>query len=136
MALPPAAAAATKRFNPYALKLSGRVPPWSTLHHRGRRSARSYATPVMAFAARRPGERDVLVVHPLPWGADVDWCRNIRAAGSYELTRKNVEYRVDRLEVVDAEEIAPLLHGLPRAALSSGRFDQVLVGRVRRIAGT
>jgi hypothetical protein len=85
MPAPPSVVKATKRFNPYALKVSSRVPPWATLHHVGRTSGREYRTPVVAFAARAPidtqvsragdpveiGEyRDILVLHPLPWGAD------------------------------------------------------------------
>ncbi|ROS77089.1 hypothetical protein [Cellulomonas sp. PhB143] len=147
MALPPAVAKATKRFNPYALKLSSRVPPWATVHHVGRRSGREYRTPVIAFAAREPADPSptsvpgapgaVVVLHPLPWGAEVDWCRNIRAAGSYTLTRKGVDYRVDGLRVVAADDAGPLLDsGVGRVSRAVGA-EAFLVGRLHRApAGT
>ncbi|WP_166846624.1 hypothetical protein [Isoptericola sp. BMS4] len=146
MAVSPKVAKATRRFNPWALKVSSRMPPWSTLHHVGRRSGREYRTPVVAFAARAPaspatapgapvvvaGERDVLVVHPLPWGADVDWCRNIRTAGRYRLTRKGVDYVVDDVRVLDADDAAAVLSTVPRAAGRLAGIDQVVVGRLHR----
>ncbi|GAA1727328.1 nitroreductase family deazaflavin-dependent oxidoreductase [Isoptericola hypogeus] len=151
MATSPAVTKAVKRFNPYALKLSSRVPPWATLHHVGRKSGREYRTPVVAFAARapidpatvtRPGapvaiaeHRDVLVLHPLPWAADVDWCRNVRAAGSYTLTRKGVDYRVDQLRVVDADEARGMLGGFVGASSQLIGIEDFLVGRLRRAPG-
>lgn len=84
-----------KRGNPYVLKVSSHVPPWATVNHVGRKSGHKYTTPVVAFTTQTPSgpatasgpDKPVThVVHVLPWGPDVDWCRNIRAAGSYTLT--------------------------------------------------
>lgn len=149
MATSPAVTKAVRRFNPYALKVSSRVPPWATLHHVGRKSGRQYRTPVVAFAARAPIDpatvaspgapvaisdtRDVLVLHPLPWGPDVDWCRNIRAAGSYTLTRKGVDYAVDDLHVVDAAEARRLLGKSGRLMGRVPPIEQFLLGRLRRL---
>lgn len=147
MSLPPKVARATRRFNPWALKVSSRVPPWSTLHHVGRRSGTEYRTPVVSFAARAPAapgagpggpvtvatERDVLVLHPLPWGADVDWCRNVRAAGEYTLTRRGTEYRVDRVRVIDAEEADALLGRATAATNRLAGVREFVVGRLRRV---
>lgn len=147
MPAPPTVVQATKRFNPYALKVSSRVPPWVTLHHVGRKSGREYRTPVVAFAARAPidtrvahpgdpveiGEyRDILVLTPLPWGPDVDWCRNVRAAGSYRLTRKGVDYRADQLRVMDADDARSLLGGFVGATSGLIGIESFLVGRLRR----
>jgi deazaflavin-dependent oxidoreductase (nitroreductase family) len=52
-----------------------RLSPVAVVVHRGRRTGRSYRTPVLAFR----GE-DGLVVG-LPYGADRDWVRNVLAAG-------------------------------------------------------
>jgi hypothetical protein len=148
MPAPPAVVKATQRLNPYALKVSSRVPPWVTLHHVGRSSGREYDTPVVAFAARAPidtrvakagdpveiGEyRDILVLTPLPWGADVDWCRNVRAAGSYRLTRKGVDYRADQLRVVEADEARGMLGGFVGAASRLVGIESFLVGRLGRL---
>jgi deazaflavin-dependent oxidoreductase (nitroreductase family) len=125
------------------LRLSARVPPWSTLHHVGRRSGREYRTPVMSFAAREPAgtggpvtvatEREVLVVHPLPWGADVDWWRNVRAAGEYTLTRQGTDYRVDRVRVVDADTADDLLGPVVGALSRFLGVREFVVGRLRRV---
>src|SRR5579859_2180009 len=54
--------------NPFALWLVARWPTYyAVLHHVGRRSGRTYATPVVAkFTAE-------CVIVPLPYGVDTDW---------------------------------------------------------------
>lgn len=151
MPAPSGVVKATRRFNPYALRVSSRVPPWATLHHVGRTTGREYRTPVTAFAARAPidtrvehpgdpveiGEfRDVLVLTPLPWGPDVDWCRNVRAAGSFRLTRKGVDYRADQLRVVATDDARNLLGGFVGAAARMVGVQHFLVGRLRRWPAT
>lgn len=128
--------------NPYVLKFSGRLPPWATVHHVGRSTGRHYATPVVAFAGREPLEvapgnpvtpsdaSDVLVVVPLPWGADVDWFANLQSAGRGRLTRRSTEYRVDRVRVVGADEAARVLRGPARALVRISRVRQLMVGRL------
>jgi len=51
------------------------VAPLALLEHTGRRSGRTFRTPIFAF--RSP--RGWVVV--LTYGPDVDWLRNVRAAG-------------------------------------------------------
>lgn len=83
--------------NPVMLNLAGRKHWYaSVLRHTGRRSGREYATPVVAD--RVPGG----FIVPLPYGTDVDWLRNIRAAGSATLRSKSVTYVVTDPEIVDA----------------------------------
>lgn len=151
MAIPPRLAPVMRRGNQLALKVSSRVPPWATIHHIGRTSGREYRTPVLAFAVRAPidpsatdapgpvtaaQDRDILVVHVLPWGTDVDWCRNIRATGWYTLTRKSVDYRVDQIRVVDAADHDPVLDGFgPRTAHAVG-VTKFLIGRLRPARGS
>jgi deazaflavin-dependent oxidoreductase (nitroreductase family) len=57
------------------------VPPWAVITHTGRRSGATYRTPVAAFLA----EGKVAV--SLAYGNDVDWVKNLVAAGGGELTR-------------------------------------------------
>ncbi len=67
------------------------------LHHVGRRSGRSYVTPLSAY---RLGDGFVLgVAYP-----EVDWCRNVLAAGKCTLTWNGKEYALDRPELVPAAE--------------------------------
>jgi hypothetical protein len=143
MPLSPKIAGAARRVNPYMLKVSGRVPPWATLHHVGGVSGRPYRTPIVAFAARAPHDppsegnpvtpasaRDVLVVTPLPWGSDADWFKNVQAAGSATLTRKGVDYRVDQVRVVGPEEAEGLLGPRGRAMVQGLRTTEFMVGRL------
>lgn len=61
--------------NPLTLRLAGRPGvPYGMVHHVGRRSGRGYDTPVLV------GTTDDAFVVPLPYGADVDWRRNVEAA--------------------------------------------------------
>ena len=62
-------------FNHVALPLSGKVPMWSIIEHRGRRSGAVYRTPVSMF----PTPDGVAIL--LAYGDDRDWVRNVLAAG-------------------------------------------------------
>jgi hypothetical protein len=60
----------------------------AVVHHVGRRSGRVYSTAVWAH---RVGESFWI---GLPYGAGVDWLRNVRAAGGCHLEHDGVRYRV------------------------------------------
>src|SRR5262249_62361324 len=63
-------------YNPLAMTVAGlRHSPYSVVRHIGRKSGRPYETPVVAHAVS-----DGFII-ALPYGDDVDWCRNILAAG-------------------------------------------------------
>ena len=67
------------------------------LHHVGRRSGRTYVTPLSAY---RLGDGFVLgVAYP-----QVDWCRNVLAAGKCTLTWNGKDYALERPEVIPADE--------------------------------
>jgi deazaflavin-dependent oxidoreductase (nitroreductase family) len=61
--------------NPLLGRIAWLVPPLALVHHRGRRSGRDYATPVVAIPSR-----DGFVI-PMTYGRDVDWARNLVAGG-------------------------------------------------------
>lgn len=61
--------------------LAVRMPPLAVIHHVGRRSGSQRATPVMAFRTARG------VVIALTYGPDVDWLRNVLAAGRARLVQ-------------------------------------------------
>jgi deazaflavin-dependent oxidoreductase (nitroreductase family) len=90
-----------KRYlNPLMLKIAGRRPfPQGIIHHVGRKSARSYATPV----AVTPIDHGFVV--PLPYGTDVDWCRNILASGSCTLQWQGATYSLVEPEIVTTASI-------------------------------
>ncbi len=93
--------------NPVMLVLAGHKHWYaSAIEHVGRRSGRRYTTPVVA--GRTP---DGFVV-PLPYGTEVDWLRNVLAAGTATLRSRGVTYQVTALRIVDADaafaQVAPV----------------------------
>jgi deazaflavin-dependent oxidoreductase (nitroreductase family) len=56
-----------------------RIPPFAIIRHRGRTSGKEYETPIMAFPTA-----DGFAI-ALTYGPDVDWVRNVFAAGRCEL---------------------------------------------------
>src|SRR5260370_29922073 len=67
----------TKMLNPLIVKLAGRrhFHMAAQIRHVGRRSGRTYATPV---SARRSGD---MIVIALTFGNQSDWSRNVRSPG-------------------------------------------------------
>ena len=90
-----------KIYNPMIMRFAGRRL-YAVIHHIGRRSGKPYATPVVAEQTTRG------FVIPLPYGPDVDWCRNILAAGHCAIQYRGTIYRVDSPEVVDAKSALPV----------------------------
>jgi deazaflavin-dependent oxidoreductase (nitroreductase family) len=87
----------TKRLNPLMMSLAGsrRLPMLAVIHHRGRRSGRSYTTPL---AARPTADGFVI---PLTFGEQADWFRNVQAAGGCMVRWKDVNYPLIEPQVVD-----------------------------------
>lgn len=87
-----------RTFNPAVLKIAGSTrSSYAVIHHVGRRSGRSYSTPIVAEPTA-----DGFVI-PLPYGVDVDWLRNVQAAGQCTITLKDNEYKVHEPELIDAQ---------------------------------
>jgi deazaflavin-dependent oxidoreductase (nitroreductase family) len=85
----------TRRFiNPVTRRFAGRVPGFAIVHHVGRKTGRRYATPMNVF---RDGDAWVMA---LTYGAEVEWVRNVLAAGGCEL-----EVRGQRVRLTDPELI-------------------------------
>ena len=87
----------TRLLNPLILSLAGsrRLPMFAVIYHRGRRSGRSYSTPLGA----RP-TADGFVI-PLTFGKQADWFRNVQAAGGCVIRWKGTDYPLIEPEVVD-----------------------------------
>lgn len=69
------------------------APGWAVVIHRGRKSGRTFRTPLWAF--RRPHG----YVIALTYGAQADWVRNVLAAGGCELETRGHRYRLTAPEV-------------------------------------
>ena len=95
---------ANKRvLNPLMLHLAGR-PHWyaARLEHVGRRSGKRYATPVVALPV------DGGFAIPLPYGPDVDWRRNLQAAGSGILQVDGVRHPISAPRIVAVDDLPDL----------------------------
>lgn len=75
--------------NPVIRRFAGSIGPLTLMKHRGRRTGRTYATPVMSFTTHGG-----LVVGVM-YGRRSDWVRNVLAAGPVEVKRRG---RTDRYE--------------------------------------
>jgi deazaflavin-dependent oxidoreductase (nitroreductase family) len=80
MPLPRSVTHFTKRVaNPIIGRFAGQLPGFGMLHHVGRRSGKDYWIPVNVFL--RGGD----YIIGLTYGPDVDWAKNLLAAGTCEL---------------------------------------------------
>ncbi|MFG1795287.1 nitroreductase family deazaflavin-dependent oxidoreductase [Nocardia sp. NPDC049149] len=71
--------------NPAAGLFAGRAPGFAVVAHKGRKSGRAYRTPVSVF------HRDGVYRIALTYGRDVDWLKNICAAGDFSLQVRGKE---------------------------------------------
>ena len=100
-----------KRANALFLKISGgHFRAYSLLKHTGRKSGKEYRTPVSAYPL---GDGFVLA---LVYGdaAEVDWCRNVMAAGKCILKTRGIEYALERPEILPALQALPAFPALLR----------------------
>jgi deazaflavin-dependent oxidoreductase (nitroreductase family) len=79
----------TLRFvNPLTRLVAGWLPLFGVLRYRGRTSGREYRTPMNVF---RQGDEYVFA---LTYGADVQWVKNIVAAGECRLRTRGHDFRL------------------------------------------
>jgi deazaflavin-dependent oxidoreductase (nitroreductase family) len=78
----------TKVTNPLQSLWAGKLAPWIILEHTGRRSGRTYRTPMLAW---RRGDR--LLIGIL-YGEESSWVRNVLAADGAEIIRSGRRYRL------------------------------------------
>lgn len=80
------------------------VPPWAVIGHTGRKSGRSYRTPVLGFTG------DGCFVVPILYGERTDWVQNLLAAGGGTLHRSGRRYQLCEPRIVSAAGVT--LRGL------------------------
>jgi deazaflavin-dependent oxidoreductase (nitroreductase family) len=91
---------ASRAFKPIVLKTAGTPgAPTSVVRHAGRRSGRHYETPVVAV----PTPDGFAIA--LPYGPDVDWLKNVVAAGSATIVADGSEHTVTDPAVVPIDEV-------------------------------
>ncbi len=86
-------------FNPLSRKLIARSTrgPFAIVRHIGRRSGRTYETPIIVEPV------DDGFVFELTYGPDVDWYKNVQAAGGCTLRWHGKDYAIDRIEPLGAD---------------------------------
>lgn len=89
--------------NPVQMRWAPYLPPWAVIEHTGRRSGRTYRTPVIAAI-----DGGVLYVAVL-YGEESDWIRNLLSAGTGHARRAGRRYRLSDPELRPAEEARGLL---------------------------
>src|SRR5262245_20990042 len=88
----------THWIDPLLRPFAGWLPGFCVLTHVGRRSGRTYRTPLNVF---RRGSR---VVFALTYGSEAEWVRNVLAAGECDIrTRRRDLHLVGPRVVVDPE---------------------------------
>jgi deazaflavin-dependent oxidoreductase (nitroreductase family) len=92
--------AALHRFNAVRLKTAGTTrSDFAILTHAGRRSGRTYQTPLGAHTF---GDGVIL---PLAYGSQTDWYRNVLAAGKCTLAWEGRTYALERPEIISGPEV-------------------------------
>jgi len=92
---------ATRYATPVLLPLASRAPTFGVLTHVGRRSGRTYRTPVNVF------RHEDGYVFFLTYGSEAQWVQNVLAAGSCSLETRGRVVRLDRPELVSDPSLAP-----------------------------
>jgi deazaflavin-dependent oxidoreductase (nitroreductase family) len=106
--------------NPVQLQYAWLVPPWAVIVHRGRRTGRTYRTPVNAY------KRGHTIAIVILYGVQSDWVRNVLAGGA-RVVRGGRTYELLSPRIVDADQAT----GVPRAARTVGRVSgKLLVARL------
>jgi deazaflavin-dependent oxidoreductase (nitroreductase family) len=84
--------------NRVTMKIAGlRYSPISIIRHVGRRSGKTYQTPVIVEPAADG------FVFALTYGPDVDWYRNILAAGRATMRWHAKEYALEKSEPIECQ---------------------------------
>jgi deazaflavin-dependent oxidoreductase (nitroreductase family) len=78
----------THVFNPVTRLVASRLPGFGVLTHTGRRSRRRYRSPLLVL------RRGDVVVIALWYGSDVQWVKNVLAAGGCELETRGRKLRL------------------------------------------
>ena len=103
----------TRLLNPLILSLAGsqHLPMFAVIHHRGRRSGRSYSTPLGA----RPTADGFII--PLTFGKQADWFRNVQAAGGCVIRWKDADYPQIEPEIIDWATARSAFYPLERVVM-------------------
>jgi deazaflavin-dependent oxidoreductase (nitroreductase family) len=106
--------------NPALRPVAGRLPYFGVVLHRGRTTGRVYRTPVTAFPH---GDSFVIA---LTYGREVDWVKNVIAAGECRLIHRGRTVDLVDPRLLPLREDAQAIPGWIRGILRILGVDQVL----------
>ncbi|BBY98756.1 nitroreductase family deazaflavin-dependent oxidoreductase [Mycolicibacterium fallax] len=109
--------------NPIQRLWAGRAPSFGILEHVGRKSGKTYRTPLTVFST------DEGVAILLTYGPDRDWLKNLVADGGALMTRHGKTFRVVDPRVVDKAAAAPHVTGAARVVFPRLPFEQAVLLR-------
>ena len=111
--------------NPIQRLWAGWAPMYCILDHVGRKSGRSYRTPLMVFSTRDG------VAIMLTYGPDRDWLKNLTAAGSGRMTRYGKTFEVKDPKIMPRAQAARYVTNRWQPLFARLPFEQaVLLTRV------
>jgi deazaflavin-dependent oxidoreductase (nitroreductase family) len=98
----------------------------SVVRHVGRRSGRTYETPVVAV------EHDDSFLIALPYGKRTDWMKNVLASGTATVVTHGRTYGIDQPQVIPMTEVT--MYFGPKEQKLHRRFDVDTCLQVHRLA--
>ena len=102
--------------NPLLGTVAWLVPPLAIVHHVGRKTGRSYRSPVVAI----PSGGGYVI--PMTYGRDVDWARNIVHAGGCELEQLGRRHKLRKPRIVGLRTAEPKLPAVLRPFFRATNF--------------
>ena len=105
----------TRIFNRLSIHFAGWLPSFAILSHVGRKSGWTHRTPINVF---RRGDHYVFA---LTYGSDVQWLKNIMAAGDCWMRTGGRDIHLVEPELI----VDPELRLMPRPVRLIGRFNRV-----------
>jgi deazaflavin-dependent oxidoreductase (nitroreductase family) len=110
--------------NPVMRRFAGGENSYAgVIDHVGRKSGKQYSTPI---GAERIADGFLI---PLGYGAQVDWLRNVLAAGRATVTSKGETREVRNPRVIDAREALPILEPAVRR-----RYERLGIAQYLKVA--
>jgi deazaflavin-dependent oxidoreductase (nitroreductase family) len=106
--------------NPIQRLWAGRVRGYGIIEHVGRKSGKSYRTPVNVF---RTADGFAVLIG---YGLESDWLKNLLAAGNGELVHRRQRFRVVDPQVVSGPSAQALLPRVLRFVSRRAHADNVL----------
>ena len=111
--------------NPIQRLWAGRIPAHGILEHVGRRSGKSYRTPLVVFDADVDGRPGVAIL--LTYGPNRDWLKNITAANGGRMRRYGKTFGVTDPQVVSRAEAAKHVARRWRRIFAEAPFEQAVL---------